>query len=137
MHTLATRHRLAKFHFESSRLETARQQFEDVLREKTEVLGGQHHATLITREHLALTLAALGHRQTAAEDLEALLAIRLRTAGEHHPLTSLTLANLESVRESMQNKTGKIPSAIEDGSPEPNGPQFSPRSQDHRQDRTY
>lgn len=107
IHTLATRHRLAKFHYENSRLETARRQFEDVLKEKTEVLGEQHHATLITREYRALTLAALGNTRAAVDELKALLAIRLRTAGQNHPLTAATRANLASVEKPTEEPVSR------------------------------
>ena len=95
--TLASRNNLAGAYREAGRLEEAIALFEQVLTDRTRVLGEDHPHTLASRNNLACAYQEAGRLGQAIALYEQVLTDRTRVLGEDHPDTLASRNNLAYV----------------------------------------
>ena len=102
--TLASRNNLAGAYREAGRLEQAIALFEQVLTDRTRVLGEDHPDTLTSRNNLASAYHAAGRLTEAIMRWQAVCADCLRILGPDHPLTATVHENLEAARRMLKRR---------------------------------
>ena len=106
--TLASRNNLAGAYREAGRLEEAIALFEQVLTDRTRVLGEDHPHTLASRNNLAYVYKRVGRLEEAIALYERVLTDRTRVLGEDHPDTLTSRNNLASA----YHAAGRLTEAI-------------------------
>ena len=106
--TLASRNNLAGAYREAGRLEEAIALFEQVLTDRTRVLGEDHPDTLASRNNLAYVYKRVGRLEEAIALYERVLTDRTRVLGEDHPDTLTSRNNLASA----YHAAGRLTEAI-------------------------
>ena len=90
LHTLTTRHCIAREVAARGDHVAAEAEYRDVLATKLRVLGPYHPSTLTTRHCIAVEVAARGDHVAAEAEYRGVLATRLRVLGPDHPDTLTT-----------------------------------------------
>ena len=106
--TLASRNNLAGAYREAGRLEQAIALFEQVLTDRTRVLGEDHPDTLASRNNLAYVYKRVDRLEEAIALYEQVLTDRTRVLGEDHPDTLTSRNNLASA----YHAAGRLTEAI-------------------------
>ena len=106
--TLASRNNLAGAYREAGRLEEAIALYEQVLTDRTRVLGEDHPHTLASRNNLAYVYKRVGRLEEAIALYERVLTDRTRVLGEDHPDTLTSRNNLASA----YHAAGRLTEAI-------------------------
>ena len=70
----------------------------DLLKERLRILGADHPHTLMSRNHLAITVRDLGRLTEAEAMLEDLLGDCWRVLSDQHPLTKGIIETLNHLR---------------------------------------
>ena len=91
------------------RLEEAIALYEQVLTDRTRVLGEDHPDTLTSRNNLASAYHAAGRLTEAIMRLQAVCADCLRILGPDHPLTATVRENLEAARRVLEQRKDASP----------------------------
>ena len=83
--------------------------YEQVVTDRSRILGENHPQTLASRNNLAYTYLLMGRTDDAVSHIEQTLIRSTRALGEEHPLTVSARKNLEVALHVLKQRKDDVP----------------------------